>query len=412
MDTAPYCPGGTCSDPCALGGSAIYFNSSDASETWSYYPSDGYNSAVLDGGSIGSSIGANVGVCAQIGVGSTLTMTGLQFQRFRGVAFYASSGAITLTNNIFHDDSFQTSAFIGDIMIGAGAHSSVQNSNSVITNNYLYNVGNSGIQLSGNSGSNITVANNILVNTCATGGPSGNGDCGAIYDGQGTNYTVTTGHKIINNYVRDVWISNGGVFTGSNGGNGSCIYLDDMTSNITVSGNVCTGLWGIGLFIHCGENIAYQNNIMDLGSTSRALLYDQCPSPSGSTPNTGIQITGNIWVSNGAAGAGYVGAGNTAYVTVSNNAYNNYGGGTINHSCVSGACSSESNATNENPLLHCWEALLASTSPVFGSPVNFAAQPTNRGAPGFWGPPGTKMPHTGTRPSWPTTSGDGVTCPS
>jgi hypothetical protein len=78
---------------------------------------------------------------------------------------------------------------------------------------------------------------------------------------------------------------------------------------------------------------------------------------------------------------------------------------------ASRACESSRRATGAlNPLIHCWEALIASSSAVFNSPVNFPAQPSGWGTPGFWGPPGFVMPHTGTAPSWPTTSGDGVTC--
>ncbi len=87
-------------------------------------------------------------------------------------------------------------------------------------------------------------------------------------------------------------------------------------------------------------------------------------------------------------------AGNAGSYTITNNAYWNYGSGSI---YTNGSVKNDANPTTEDPQLSCWAVQVLAGSPVFNSPVSFPD------ITGGWGPPGFVVPQTGTAPSWPTT---------
>jgi hypothetical protein len=80
-------------------------------------------------------------------------------------------------------------------------------------------------------------------------------------------------------------------------------------------------------------------------------------------------------------------------MTIKNNAHYNYVGSLITSS--GDAAGSDTNPTYENANISCWSPMVGGGSPIFSAPVNF---PSLRGG---WGPPGFKIPQTGTSPSWP-----------
>ncbi|TPV97864.1 MAG: hypothetical protein USCAAHI_02719 [Beijerinckiaceae bacterium] len=88
-----------------------------------------------------------------------------------------------------------------------------------------------------------------------------------------------TGIQIKNNYVRD-----GNTFASANN-TGSAIYLDDCTSNVTVSVNVIAGKNGLNTtHIHGGSNNVFSGNLIDLATFGQKTMAFQTSSGTGCAP--------------------------------------------------------------------------------------------------------------------------------
>jgi hypothetical protein len=367
------------------GSAAIDLGSADDGETWSYYPLDGFGSAVLDGGSTSSTTGV---ACAFAADGASgLTFIGLQFQRLQYSAVYANSSAnLVASDNTIHD--LTVAVFnVGGIAL----HSS---SGATVKNNYIHDVAYMGVGAWGGGMSDTTISGNVVLSSCtAAAAPGGNdqdgGDCGAIYLWDESH--ASTNVAVSNNYVRDVNVSSNGAGDYS----GCCatgIYLDDGMSNTTVSGNVMTGIKSQCFVIHGGNDDTYTGNLCDLDDSKdqRIMTYQW---DSLMLPMTGNTIEDNIIVAGStSAGTGYSDDGTPTPPTIVNNAYYNYVGTSVDSS---GGNGSDANPTYENPDISCWDPTISTSSPVFGSPVSFMK------LVGGWGPPGFVLPQTGTAPSWP-----------
>ena len=368
-----------------MGSAAINLGSADDGETWSYYPPDGFASAVIDGGSTSATTGV---ACAFAANGaSNLAFIGLQFQDLRYSAVWANSSPnLTASYNTIHDLT------VGIFNVGGVAlHSS---SGATVKNNFIHDVAYVGVGAWGGGMSNTTISGNVILNSCTSAAaPGGNdqdgGDCGAIYTWDTTH--ASTNIVVSNNYIRDVNISSGG----QGDYNGCCatgVYVDDGMSNVTVSGNVVTGIKSQCFAIHGGNGNTFKGNLCDLSDNAyqRILLYQW---DSLMLPMTGNSFIGNIVVTGGTgAGSGYTDNGTPTAPVIKDNAYFNYAGSTVNSS---GSNGSDTNPTYENPGISCWAPGISSSSPVFDAPVNFTA------LVGGWGPPGFVLPQTGTAPSWP-----------
>jgi len=249
---------------------------------------------------------------------------------------------------------------------------------SSVTNNYVHDMNSFGIGFSNVNGdiSNLVIDSNYLQNICV-----GLRDCGAIYLLDVAQ--IATGVQVTNNYVRD-GCTNSGCAAGG-GGWGAGIYLDDCMSNVTAADNVVAGSSGSNnLMIHGGSNNRFTGTLVDFGTNNNPILREQSSSCSTVTGNS---FKNNIIISNGAAG-GYNGTSGT--VTVANNAYHNYGSGTL-------SSTGDSSPTSEDPSLTCWAYTLGAGSLAATPPVTFS------GIPGVWGYPGFTLPHAGTAPSSPHT---------
>jgi hypothetical protein len=367
------------------GHSAIELGSADRGETWSYYPPDGFASAILDGASTSATTG--VGCAFAASGASNLTFIGLQFQRLQYAAIWGStSSELLAADNTIHD--LTVAVFnVG----GVALHSC---SGATVKNNFIHDVAYMGVGAWGGGMSDTTIAGNVILNACtAPAQPSGNdqdgGDCGAIYTWDETH--ASTNVAISNNYIRDVNVSSSG-----QGDFGGCcatgIYVDDGMSNVSVSGNVVTGIKSQCFAIHGGNDNVFTDNLCDLSiSTYQKIMTYQWDSLM--LPMTGNVIDGNVIVAGSASGgSGYTDDGTPTAPTIKNNAYFNYVGSSVDHS---GSGGSDANPTNENPGLSCWDPMLSPSSPVLAAPVSF------KPLVGGWGPPAFVMPHTGTAPSWP-----------
>jgi len=352
---------------CGSGNCVLSLTSSDNNETWAYDPIDGVDTADIGGG---STISGN-GLWAFADMGATnLTFDGLNIHNFDFAGFTSIGGVsgLTVRNNIISNINF----IVASGPQNAAAVQCYHCANATIAHNYIHDIASFGISISGGSTSNLVYDSNVLQNTCTQ-----IRDCGALYT-QDTPTGASTGQIMVNNYVRD-----GVTFSGTAGGWGSSVYLDDCASNWTIKGNVLAGNNGTNNFmIHGGNHISVTGNILDLDGQNVSLARFQS---SGCPAITGNTFQGNIIISNGSAG-GYNGF--TGNVTTQNNAYFNYDGGTL-------LSSGDSNPVVENPSLSCYSYLLSTGSLAKNSPVSFPD--LYRG----WGPPGFTINQTGTAPSSP-----------
>lgn len=402
------------------GVNAIYLDTADSGETWSYYPSDGVDTAVLNGNT-------QFGFCilGNNGVTSNITINGLKFTGWTGGAIELGGvgshnvTGTTIENNIVTGNSLNGTQYSGFNVIGAVP-------NTTVANNYCYNLVNMCVGANDlNNGStyflgglnNLTIKNNIAINVC-----SGNTDCGAYYiedlgDGSANNFSTSI--QIINNYCNNV---------SNNGAEGNqCIYFDNAASNTTVEGNVLgPGMGNSCLQMHGSMNITVKYNICDMKTGSYVFYQPNCAAVNG--PNIGLStsMANNFWQTNimvgnssgTAGGNGYwnVNGGNNPSntytycnspygnpsggtssppnnLTVSGNEYHNYGSGGITTGGTGGA-GGDSSPINANPGITCWKANISSP------PSGWVALPQSWGPLGAINPASLPGSPTTVTPSW------------
>jgi Right handed beta helix region len=372
----------------------LHLTSADSGQTWSYYLPDGYNSAILDGGSTDSSTG--IEELITIDGASHVTINGLHLQHFRwtGIAVHggtntyfaqlfpaatATADSNTITNNIIHDGGYDTSPTLGTG--GGGVYGDGNIPSTTVTNNVIYNI--SALGIAAFSGftpptgdvNSLRIANNVVFSVCLR-----LTDCGALY----VHDENTTARNIVitNNYVRD---------TGTATAAARPIYLDDGVSAASVTGNIVTGIFKWAFDIHGGANNTIESNIADMTDGNEILLYQ---ARSGMTAMTGNVFIGNVIISRG--GGGWYEGGSTigAQPEIRNNVYHQYAGAAVNTDGFSGL-DGDSAPIYADPQLSCWTYNVESFSPIYNPPVSFVVIPQE------WGPPGYSVPQTGTPPSQP-----------
>jgi hypothetical protein len=184
----------------------------------------------------------------------------------------------------------------------------------------------------------------------------------------------STNVQIANNYVRDVNLSsNGAGDNGTNGQAGCCaegVYLDDGTSNVTITGNILAGVMSGCIQMNDGENNVMTGNICDLANSAYQSIviygwgYRHLQTMPGNVFSNNIVISGSTGSS-----AGFYGATRTPTpMTISNNAYYNYVGSSIKSS---GGAGTDTNPVYENPQLSGWKYKIATGSPVLNPPSCF-----------------------------------------
>jgi hypothetical protein len=368
--------------------SSLTLTSADNGETWSYYAPNGVDSAVIDGGNTVDPIA--------IAGASNITIDGLKIQHVYDTAIYTPAGFGQSSNIIIENNDIgfnQHTGFAGGfnplIALGNVTHAQV-------LNNYVHDGASQGIALyafnSGESVDGSVVSGNVVLRTVEQ-----QNDGGAIYvDMRYTN--VNGGHVTIsNNFVED--------FGGSAVNSAVGIYLDDDSSNVTVSGNIIgPGAVGtaspIATIVNGGIGNVFTDNIVDLGHSGNGLVAGWTePGGGGSVPfnwtapnvfqdNVVISdyagptqtylsgITGQEYVQ----GPGYP----TAFGVVADNVYFNYGGGAAT---TTGNIVSDSAPIFENPQLSGATYTVAAGSPISSS-INFSP------IVGGWGPQGFVIQHS------------------
>jgi hypothetical protein len=365
--------------------STLTLTAADNGETWSYYAPNGVNSAVLDGG-------RTTDLFSIDGV-SNITIDGIKMQNVNDYAIFTPSNA--LNNNVTIENcdigfNNHTGAIGGFNPIIALDNST----NTKILNNYVHDTASQGIALfafnAGDSIDGSVISGNVVLRTVQQ-----MNDGGGIYlNMRDTN--VNGGHVTIsNNFVEDY---GGSGITSAEG-----IYLDDDASNVTVTGNVIgPGAAGtaqpMATIINGGCNNVFSGNIIDVGKTGTGLVAGWTEPGGGGAVSfnwTGPNVfEHNIVVSDyagstqtsrsGISGQEYVqGPGYpTAFGTIADNVYFNYGGGA---ETTTGNIVSDSHALFEDPQLSGPTYTVAAASPTF-SVINFTP------IVGGWGPYGFIIP--------------------
>src|SRR5262249_48383238 len=137
----------------------------------------------------------------------------------------------------------------------------------------------------------------------------------------------STNITVKGNYIHQVGASSNEAGVG--------LYLDDGTSNVTLTDNVVIagGALQSCALIHGGVNDVFLNNVCDLGNASASfndggtILFYQ------TSPQVSSNMTGNVWKNNivvcqlsTVCGGGYWGSGAPpTSAAVANNIYYNYG---------------------------------------------------------------------------------------
>ncbi len=390
---------------------ALYLTSADSGETWSYYPADGYDTAIINGratqGCLNSS-GLTYGFWIE--GGSNITINGLAFQNYTGSGILLHAGTSyygpyfpiqgkppanndIIENNVVANvydvetvprgcsDTLSTGTVLGAVQATG------QVTNLVITNNVIHDVSGMGIRADCYSTrapwdnlTGLVVKYNVLYNL-----NSGNSDTGAIYAYNGLCGTGSLNATIANNYIRDYG-------TASNSSRG--VYLDDATSGVTVTQNVITG-HGTVCFnaAHGGNDNNVTGNICDLsdGATGAQAIaeYQNSVTCTASSCMANNYVQRNIIIAGSSSSGGYILNTPTTPLTIRNNFVYSYGTGSP------GDRGSTNDVTGKNPQISGWTYTIAPASPVFSPPVSFP------GIPSAWGPPGYVIPKSGTPPSSP-----------
>ena len=273
-------------------GSTVNLGSADAGITIASVPGA---KAVLDGGGALSTL-------VQLNGASNVTLNGLTFQNTgsNGAAVtLRGAGGNHITGNLFshtHEgllltqgssnntvsgnelDNSATSAievnnqsngntFDSNLINGTGATGTTGGgiflhgaNNNVISHNQVQNTAGMGIGIENWDSSTVNVGNSVIDNVIKNVGTSSQSlDTGAIYllGRSGVN----TQTKISGNYIAStISTVNHPQIVG--------IYLDDLTSGVTITNNIVANTVDHSLQIHGGSNITATNNIFDLGSAS------------------------------------------------------------------------------------------------------------------------------------------------
>jgi hypothetical protein len=421
----------------------LTLTTSDNGETWSYYPPDGYNSAIFDGGA--TSANASSTTCTKqpftLLATNNITITGLTIQNFQawGIGIHGGEtdpngcfpqATMAAANNNSFTNNIIQNGYVGNNnagWAGGGIWIQGQVTNLTVSHNVVQNQYGSGIRASADGDgaspndnlSGLSIINNAVLNT-----DQKTGDNGAIYFQDQTGPLKTGGGpsnstniSIKNNFIRDYQTNPvGSLYNGQAPTRDVAIYIDRGGSNATVSGNIIANTAGTyaadinsstiwmstNAIFHSGANNTFSGNIIDLGNNGWIFnaIYEQYQS---TDIVTGNSVTGNIFLGKWAGSQATAGWGqncNCAYlqggpspasVNISHNLYYDYGAGTMSTS--GNGISDASPVTGTDPLISGTTYTLSSSSPALGSPVNFPP------IIGGWGPPSYVIPATGTPPS-------------
>jgi hypothetical protein len=427
----------------------IALSAADSGETWTYYPPDGWNCAVLDGGSTSPTTGTSI---FTLDGASNVNITGLTLQNFRNWGIGVHGGAawsdwgfpsaappatnINIVGNMLRNE-FTNWPNTGKPAANNGWIGAIYAVNHVdnltVADNVVINTYSGGIwswqQTDGDTQNNLRITGNVLLKTCQQ-----ITDCGAIYHQD--EWQGGSGITIANNFIRDYsCIAN--TVAPANPAFSVGIYFDSGSAGAVISGNIIGAsdftcilaqAGGTGTptaFFEAGPRFnKFVGNIIDLGTTGREIndIVSEFHGFGGNKRFTSTMISQNIYIGKwsgvqNSSWRNFIDATtllahavspNTKYLpadawpTVTNNLYFNYGAGSLQ---TAGAVCPPASAT----------CSVSDSAPVTTDPAFVADQCTYQltiggaaftsalafpGIPSAWGPPGYKIPCSGSSPSY------------
>jgi hypothetical protein len=265
------------------------FTSADNNTTWVAYPGE---TPIFEGSTTG-------GLTFNGTTGMSFLGLTIQNMRTNGIVFNGESYMTWRWNNVLTSLGAAMAGGISNSLIdsntfngqspgnvGGNAYSTVNlynsSSSNIVSHNYFTNCEGGAVGFS-NGPTQAGCANNLIDRNEAVNVCTNVVDYGAyyIYDPSHSG----TGNRITNNIAN----GNGSSVTPFNT---NALYLDDLTSNVLVSGNVVRAWIGRCFLIHGGNNNTVQGNIFDM-SASSLLGYYQA-SATGSIGQTGNQFSHNL----------------------------------------------------------------------------------------------------------------------
>ena len=335
--------------------STLTFSTADNGETWQFDPASGVNTAIIDGGGSVDAVNLN-GVAG-------LKWNGVAITNVLGHVFYGGGGDnFTLENSELsfnHGSGACGDGFPPILCIGPGR-------NWKIANNYVHDTLSQGIGLFAFNGTDsidgAVITGNVVIRACQS-----IADCGAIYTNMRSSGTNGGHVTISNNFVRD-WASSAVSGTGGV----RCIYLDDNSSDETVTGNICgpptRGALNTGnnnnsgaFIVNGGTFNTFTGNLVDLGDSALIAVWGGGGNSGNAAPGMPsanvTTFSNNIILFNfagslndswsGVTGFAYYQAGPASSYTIQNNAYIQYAaGGSV---FTGGQVKSDSNPTTIPP---------------------------------------------------------------
>jgi hypothetical protein len=337
--------------------SGFVLNSSDSNEQWVGYAGE---TAVLDGGGSG---GLNVNWP------DSITIRSLSFSNCGQSCISGSH----LTNSTIDSNRMngQNSATNGAVNLWYGS------SSNRIIHNLIENCQGNGIVLSTAEG-DPPASNNIIDRNIIQNVATNTKDAGAVYMFDRSH--TATGNQITNNVITGVG-GTGYLFNWT-----KAFYLDDLMSDVLISGNICRSCGEYAWQIHAGDHITIVNNIFDLSSSGTLLgLYQTINSDYGLSE---YGMNGNVFQRNIVYFSGSAPSSLYAVSTVSNDAlpadsgnlYYSAAGANI----PNGQTIVDSGPVHADPQLadpSSGNYSMPSSSPAFGS-IGFQALPTDQGPGG------------------------------
>ena len=427
---------------------ALILTSSDNTQTWTFYPPDGYNSPILDltgvafNGAGNGGYGTTLGnlACIIINGGNHITINGLQIQNFPAMGIWINSGASFLSGTFSLSGTSANNTIINNVLLNGNAGGPPFNNSDGTNANGLYSPSAPAIYVLGDDTANLNntlCTHNVIMNMIGAGilyqhtlGTNNVASYNYLQSlniaGQDTGACYTqfvTGMNWLYNYIRDTTALDDPYPHTTAAPSSAGIYGDQNTINSVIQGNIISGsradtstYQAFGFMFGAGNvGVSATGNIFDMGpNMGHYCFYDIAPS------GTTCIFQSNIIISKFAGAGSFVfnggqnftinqsGSGQGGTVTDGPNGYFNYGGGSTYPNALSNSdpLNNDSNPQTANPLFNSgWTYTLASNSPFLSSPVSFPAQPANWGTPGFWGPPGFVIPTSSTLPG-------GITSPS
>ena len=148
-------------------GAVLVLGSADNGETWSYYPPDGYDTAIINGQASGNT-GLGLGICSDA---NNLTVNGLYFENFQISGITTSGSSPLIENNMVYN--------ITNTATSTDCIGTVNAVNGQILHNVVSNCTDMGIgswPSNANGANNLLIAYNYVTNACTFWA-----DCGGLY---------------------------------------------------------------------------------------------------------------------------------------------------------------------------------------------------------------------------------------